>query len=33
MAKWGISIDAQDIEKVKTPAQFNSLIEKSLSKN
>jgi hypothetical protein len=33
MANWGISVDAQDIEKVKTPMQFNSLIEKSLSKN
>jgi hypothetical protein len=31
MAKWGITVKAEDIEKVKNTNQFNSLIENALA--
>ena len=31
MSKWGITVKAEDIEKVKNTNQFNSLIENALA--
>jgi len=31
MAKWGITVKAEDIENVKNTNQFNSLIENALA--
>ena len=31
MSKWGITVKAEDIEKVKNTNQFNSLIENTLA--